>query len=108
MGIISSMNTQQVAGAQVEQLLGGSGTSLEPKQPAASAEEEKRETPELSTEPRRSGEQVEPERRRIRTFRRVFLPDYFTFPVHESAHPNWLPFEMEDSSSSSGEQQPSC
>nr|XP_041572924.1 centrosome-associated protein CEP250 isoform X4 [Taeniopygia guttata] len=51
---------------------------------------------------------VEPERRRIRTFRRVFLPDYITFPVHESAHQNRSTFEMEESSSSYGEQQPSC
>nr|XP_041569161.1 rootletin-like isoform X2 [Taeniopygia guttata] len=51
---------------------------------------------------------VEPERRRIRTFRRVFLPDYITFPVHKSAHKNRSAFKMEESSSSSGEQQPSC
>ncbi|XP_066417947.1 centrosome-associated protein CEP250-like [Molothrus aeneus] len=43
--------------------------------------------------------QVDPERRRIRTFRRVFPPDYFTLPVHES--------EIEASSRSSEEQQPS-
>nr|XP_030117365.3 ELKS/Rab6-interacting/CAST family member 1 isoform X3 [Taeniopygia guttata] len=99
---------EQDVEAQVEQLFRGSGTSLEPKQLAASSEEEKKESPELSTEPRRNGKQVEPERRRIRTFRRVFLPDYITFPVHESAHQNRSTFEMEESSSSYGEQQPSC
>ncbi|XP_064247795.1 uncharacterized protein LOC135282169 isoform X2 [Passer domesticus] len=98
---------QQALGAQEEQLFRGSGTSLEPKEPVASAEEEKRERPEFSTVPRRSGEQVEPDRR-IRAFRRMFLPDYFIFPVHESAHRNWSTFEIEDSFSSSGEQQPSC
>ncbi|XP_064247796.1 uncharacterized protein LOC135282169 isoform X3 [Passer domesticus] len=97
---------EQAFGAQEEQLFCGSGTSLESNKVVASAEE-KRERPELSTVPWRSGEQVEPDRR-IRAFRRMFLPDYFIFPVHESAHRNWSTFEIEDSSSSSGEQQPSC
>ncbi|XP_050838023.1 rootletin-like [Serinus canaria] len=94
---------QQAVGAQEEQLFRGSRTSLESKKPLASAEEEKRERPELSTVPRRSGEQVGPERRRTRTFRRVFLPDYFILPVQESAHQNQSTFEIEESSSSSGE-----
>nr|XP_054500725.1 centrosome-associated protein CEP250-like [Agelaius phoeniceus] len=51
---------------------------------------------------------VDPERRRIRTFRRVFPPDYFTLPIHESADRNWSTFEIEESSSISEEQQPSC
>nr|XP_054500724.1 centrosome-associated protein CEP250-like [Agelaius phoeniceus] len=46
-----------------------------------------------------SPEEVDPERRRIRTFRRVFPPDYFILPVPES--------EIEESSSISEEQQPS-
>ncbi|XP_064247712.1 EF-hand calcium-binding domain-containing protein 4B-like [Passer domesticus] len=92
----------QALGAQEEQLFCGSGSSLDPKEPVTSAEEEKRERPELSTVPRRSGEQVEPDRR-ITDFRRLFLPDYFMFPVHKSTHQNWSTFETEDSSSSSGE-----
>ncbi|XP_053788681.1 centrosome-associated protein CEP250-like isoform X1 [Vidua chalybeata] len=99
---------EQAIGAQVEQLLRGSGSSLEPKQPVVSAEEEKKERLELTSEPRRSGKQVEPERRRIRIFRRVFCPDYFMLPVHKSAHRKRLTSTIEDSSSSSGEQQPSC
>ncbi|XP_068064400.1 centrosome-associated protein CEP250-like [Anomalospiza imberbis] len=53
----SAVSHEEAVGAQVEQLLRGSGTSLEPKQSIASLEEEKRERPELTTEPR-SGERV--------------------------------------------------
>ncbi|CAN8190894.1 unnamed protein product [Coccothraustes coccothraustes] len=100
---IDLQSTPQAVGAQEKQLLRGSRTSLESKQPVPSAEEEKRERPELSTMPRRSGQQVEPERRRTRTFRRVFLPDYFILPVQESAHQIQPTFEIQESSSSSGD-----
>ncbi|XP_068064370.1 centrosome-associated protein CEP250-like [Anomalospiza imberbis] len=53
----SAVSHEEAVGAQVEQLLRGSGTILESKQPIASLEEEKRERPELTTEPR-SGERV--------------------------------------------------
>ncbi|XP_056355150.1 trichohyalin-like [Oenanthe melanoleuca] len=94
--------------AQVEKLYCMSDTSLECEQPGASPENENTEWPELSTDPRGIYKVVASEGRRIRTFRRVFYPDYFTLSLRESAQQDTSTYKREESSSSSGEPQLSC
>ncbi|XP_056363141.1 centrosome-associated protein CEP250-like [Oenanthe melanoleuca] len=102
-----STSAEPAAGAEGEQLSEHPRKAMERVRDVVATSEDKAEKHEATTDPRRTYEG--PEGRRIRTFRRVFPPDYFTLPVHESAQQNTSTSEREDSSSGSGEQQqPSC
>ncbi|XP_058278738.1 calponin homology domain-containing protein DDB_G0272472-like [Hirundo rustica] len=98
-------DVQQAVGAEGKQVSEHSREGVECVQDlVATSAEVKTEKRESTTEPRRTGELVKPEGRRIRSFKRVFLPDYIKLRVSDSDQQTTLTSQEQESSSSLGEQ----